>query len=430
MRRPSVGSLMQNAVALIISGGGSAVVGVVFWGVAAHVGSTAAVGRTTAEIAAMTLLASLAQLSFGSSFERFLPIAGERTRSFVTRAYATCVSLALIIAIAYVSMGLGERFISPSFVWRALFVVAVVLWTIFALQDSVLVGLRATRWVPVENILYGLVKLAILPTFIMLSAREGIFIAWMTPVVVMVILVNWYLFVKRIPEHESLNPPSESLPSMRELVVLTGAQYASLLIGVLSSSVVILIVIQRLGAVANAYYYMPAQISSGVGLFLVSIDRSFLVEASSEPQNLRHHARVTLRAGIVVLVPSVVIGVIFAPEMLRIFGATYATHGTTLLRMLLLALPGSAITWFYASFAWIDRRVLWMVVRELVSTAVYFILIFTLIGHFGILAIGIASLVSSGLQGIFFLPILIRRYRMTPDYHSPKNGEAMTDPDT
>ena len=430
MRRPSVGSLMQNAVALIISGGGSAVVGVVFWGVAAHVGSTAVVGRTTAEIAAMTLLASLAQLSFGSSFERFLPIAGERTRSFVTRAYATCVSLALIIAIAYVSMGLGERFISPSFVWRALFVVAVVLWTIFALQDSVLVGLRATRWVPVENILYGLVKLAILPTFIMLSAREGIFIAWMTPVVVMVILVNWYLFVKRIPEHESLNPPSESLPSMRELVVLTGAQYASLLIGVLSSSVVILIVIQRLGAVANAYYYMPAQISSGVGLFLVSIDRSFLVEASSEPQNLRHHARVTLRAGIVVLVPSVVIGVIFAPEMLRIFGATYATHGTTLLRMLLLALPGSAITWFYASFAWIDRRVLWMVVRELVSTAVYFILIFTLIGHFGILAIGIASLVSSGLQGIFFLPILIRRYRMTPDYHSPKNGEAMTDPDT
>src|ERR1035437_2002066 len=81
------GRLVQNPIALMISSGGTAVIGVIFWVVAAHLASTAAVGRTTAEIAATLLLANLAQLSYGSIFERFLPVAGRFTRDFVTRAY-------------------------------------------------------------------------------------------------------------------------------------------------------------------------------------------------------------------------------------------------------------------------------------------------------------------------------------------------------
>jgi O-antigen/teichoic acid export membrane protein len=108
------------------------------------------------------------------------------------------------------------------------------------------------------------------------------------------------------------------------------------------------------------------------------------------------------------------LGEILAPEILRIFGAGYAASGTTLLRLLLLGLPGTAVTAFYSSFAWIDRRVWILTVRELVATIVFFVLIFALIGHFGIVAIGIASIIESGVQGILFLPILIRRYRMMP----------------
>jgi hypothetical protein len=53
-------------------------------------------------------------------------------------------------------------------------------------------------------------------------------------------------------------------------------------------------------------------------------------------------------------------------------------------------------------------------VRELAATIVLFALIFAFIGHFGILAIGIASVIESGVQGALFLPILIKRYRMMP----------------
>lgn len=426
VRRPRAGRLVQNAVALIVSGGGTGLIGIVFWGVAAHVATAATVGRMSVEIAAMTLLATLAQLSFGSSFERFLPIAGDRTRAFVIRAYSLCAFISLIIATLYVVLGIGHRFLPTSFGWRALFVISVVLWTIFALQDSVLIGLRATRWVPVENILYSLVKLSLIPVFIMISASQGIFLAWMAPIVVIIVTVNWYLFRRRIPMHEAIKGATEKLPSLRELFVLTVAQYATLLVTVLTGSIVSLIVIDRLGAVASAHYYLPGQIAGGASVALWSIDRSFLVEASSERGALRRHARSALKAGIIVLVSTVALGVIFAPEILKIFGPSYAAKGTTLLRMFLLSLPGSAIVAFYSSFAWLDKRVWKLAVRESLSAAVYFVLVFTLIGHYGILSIGIAQLVTSVVQGFLFLPLLITRYRrITSD--DAANGAAVTD---
>lgn len=411
MKRPQTGRLVKNATALIVSGGGTGVIGVAFWGVAAHVASVRTIGRTSAEIAAMILLSTLAQLSFGSTFERFLAVAGTQTRSFVIRAYSVCIAIAFVIAIVYVSLGIGHRFLPTSLGWRALFVVAVVMWTIFALQDSVMIGLRASRWVPVENILYSLVKLALIPAFIVLSAKQGIFLAWIVPVIFVIITVNWYLFGKRIPEHQSLRPATEKLPSLRELIFLTGAQYSTLLVTVLTGSIVSLIVIDRLGAVASAHYYLPAQIAGGAGAALWSIDRSFLVEASFEPKALRRHARVALRAGLVVVGVTVVFGVAFAPEILKIFGNSYAANGTTLLRMMLLSFPSTAVVAFYSSFAWLDRRVWSLTIRECVSAVFFFSLIFLLIGHFGILAVGIASLITSGIQGVLFLPILIRRYR-------------------
>jgi O-antigen/teichoic acid export membrane protein len=113
-----------------------------------------------------------------------------------------------------------------------------------------------------------------------------------------------------------------------------------------------------------------------------------------------------------VLLPVVVIGVAVAPEVLRVFGQSYANHGTTLLRMLLLSLPSFGVNVFYFSFALLDKRIWWTAIRQTVSAVVFFVVLFLLLNHFKILAIGIATLIESGLLALFFLPILIRRYRL------------------
>jgi O-antigen/teichoic acid export membrane protein len=334
-----------------------------------------------------------------------------------------CSVFALILATIYSTSGLAHRFLPSALVWRSFFIVGVVLWTIFALQDSVLVGLRASKWVPVENILFGAMKLALLSVLVASVPSQGIFLAQVSPVVLTIIFVSRYIFAKRIPEHMQLKAPKESLPRSRELILLAGAQYATLLFSVLIPAVVTLIVIQRLGAVANAHYYVPALITGSLSIFLLSVYRSFIVEATSEPHALRHHTNTVITAMSIILVPSVIVGVIFAPLILRVFGTTYALHSTTLLRMLLLALPMSAVSIFYGAFAWLDRRVWWMALRDLISAVIYFTVLFTMIGRHGILAIGYASLVTSALQGIFFLPVAIRRYRLTTNYDKPPDQD-------
>lgn len=411
VRRPRFGSLVRNAVALVVSGGGSGLVGVIFWAVAAHHVSPRTIGRVSTEVAALVLIAAFAQSSFGTSFVRFLPVAGGQTRRFVATAYGISTCAAVLLATLYIALGLGHRFLPTPWTWRLLFVASVVAWTIFALQDAVLTGLRATRWVPVENISYGIVKLALIPAFVMVSISQGVFLAWIIPVPVVVLVVNWYLFRKRIPEHVAQNPSTGSLPTPRQMISLTGAQYATLLVSVATASIVSLVLIDRLGAVASAHYYLPAQIGGGAAIALWSLDRSFLVEASSEPDSLFRHLRVAIRAGIVFVTCAVVVGVVFASDILRIFGATYAATGTTLLRMLLLSLPGTAVTALYTSLAWIDRRIWKLAVRDFISAGVFFVLLFAFIGHYGILAVGIAALIQSGLQALFFLPLVVRRYK-------------------
>ncbi len=81
-----------------------------FWATAAHLVILKNVGKASAEIAATTLLANLAQLSFTTIFDRFLPIAGNRTHRFVTRAYAMCIAVAFIISTIYIRGRIGGRF--------------------------------------------------------------------------------------------------------------------------------------------------------------------------------------------------------------------------------------------------------------------------------------------------------------------------------
>lgn len=405
----------------MFSAGGTALLGIVFWGLAAHLATPTALGRTSAEIAAMVFLANLAQLSFGTIFERFLPVAGPQTGLFIRRAYYLCTVFATVASIVYLVAGLGDRFIPTGVLWHVYFVIAVVMWTLFILQDSALIGLRASRWVPVENILFAAAKLALLPLAISLDARQGIYVAWTTPVILTIAGVTWYLFGRRVPDHQSNATAVEELPRTRELVALAGAQYATLLYTVFTPSIVTLIVIARLGPIANAHYYIPTLITSGLGLFIYSIVRSFIVEAVSEPWALRRHTNTAIKAMVAIVTPTVTVGAVFAPLVLRVFGGQYSNAGTTLLRMLLISVPLYSISNFYSAFAWLDRKVWWMTIRDLISVIIYFAVLLTLIGRLHLIAVGVAGLVASGLQALFFLPASVRRYRRT------SNGPAPSD---
>jgi O-antigen/teichoic acid export membrane protein len=423
--RRSFSPLVRNAIALMVSSVGSSGIGIVFWGVAAHLASVESIGRASAELSAMSLLASLASLSLGSTFIRFLPVSGDRTRQFVARSYGACASLAVILALVYVAAGLGHRFLPSGVAWRALFVVVVVFWVVFVLQDAALTGLRATKWVPVENLLFGLAKLALLPLFIVVLPKQGIFLAWSVPVFFAVAVVTRYLFRTQIPEHEAASRGQSLLPSGKEIASILAAQSATELVAIVTSMLMPLIVITRLGASASGHFYLPWTIAGSFALLIGNVLSSFLVEAAQDPNTMRLHVDRTVRLVLLILVPAVTIGVTLAPYLLRIFGATYAEHGTTLLRLLLLGLPGSAVTSFFASFLWLERRMLVLAIRQMADAMVFLVTTLLLIGRFGLLAVGIASLATEALQAVIFLPGAISRYRMVHSETGWKQSDAL-----
>ncbi len=405
------GRLVGNAVALMVSSGGTSLLGVAFWGVSTHLSSTTVVGRSTAIVAAMMFLSNLAQLSFQSIFERFLPIAGHRARRFVLQAYAISATVSIVLSLAFVQSGLGHHYLPPTWRGHVLFVIAVAMWTLFVLQDSALVGLRKSKIVPIENILFALLKLALLPFLLAVSPTEGIFLAWTAPVVASIVGVNWYLFARAFPRHERGAVSEVALPGVGELVALAGAQYATMIFSVFTPAVVSLIIVRRLGPVANAHYYIPSLFLVGLVLVTWSVVRSFLVEAAHEPHLLGPHARTVVKSLVLVVAPAVIVGIIFAPQLLSVFGTQYATSGTALLRLLLLSLPLTAVTFLYSGFAWFDQRVWAMAMADVFAVVVYFATMLTLLHRLGILAVGVASLVASGAEAVLLLPALIRRYR-------------------
>jgi len=83
------------------------------------------------------------------------------------------------------------------------------------------------------------------------------------------------------------------------------------------------------------------------------------------------------------------------------------------MRMLLISLVGTAVMLFYNTFAWLDQRVWWMTVRNVLSSAIYLVLVVVLIPHLGINAIGVAALANAAVTLLIFLPVSIRRYRRT-----------------
>ena len=93
--------------------------------------------------------------------------------------------MAALVGLLFV---LGVRLWSPALVFLGAsplfalwFVLATMAWCIFTLQDNALAGMQQTVWVPIENTIFAMTKIALLLLFAWSAARYGIFASWTIP---------------------------------------------------------------------------------------------------------------------------------------------------------------------------------------------------------------------------------------------------------
>jgi O-antigen/teichoic acid export membrane protein len=419
--------MVRNASALMVSTVVTSLLGVGFWAVAARTYSTVDVGLASAEISAMILLGNLSQLNLINVFPRFLQNAGHRTLRFVSAGYSAAIVLAVAVAVVFVAAGFGRHFLPTGLGAALLFIAAVVCWTIFTIQDAALTGLRGTIWVPVENISFSVVKIALLPLFAVGLGAAGIFSAWMLPVVVASVPVNYYLFRRLVPRHVEASNGTSQLPSRRALGTFVAGEYVGSLAQNLATLLLPLIVVARLGPTINAYFYTSWIVATSFDLLLNNIATSMMVEGSAAPEEIKAHTARAVRLGVVVVLPCVLVAIAAAPLFLGLLGHEYAENGTVLFRLVAIAMPFRGVVVLYMAYARLARRVRRVVIVQFVNAATVITLSLFLLNPLGIAGVGYAYLLTQFVVACCVLPSVLSQYaggtlRRTARRSEPANG--------
>jgi O-antigen/teichoic acid export membrane protein len=401
-------SLTVNAASLMTATVVTNALGLVFWVLAARVKSPVIVGRAAAAVAALTLLATISQLNLTNIFIRLLPTAGRLCAILIRRAYLTVAGVALVISAVFVLSGAGARVVTGGREAQVCFALGVAVLAIFALQDSVLTGLRLAPWVPVENVSFAAAKLLLLPLLVMVAAPGAIVVAWVVPAAVAVVVVTRLLFTRILP---SLRAVEGRLPDRRRLISFVAGEYVGNVFTTATVQLMPLLVLWQLGAAQAAFFTLPWLICMGITFLLWNVASSFVVEtagAHGHPDALLRRS-LLLWAG--VAFGAMLVCVLGAQPLLALAGPRYAASGAPLLRLIGLSAPFAALVAVYSTLAWLDQRVWLLAAIQGAAGAMMLGLTLLLLPRVGLVAGGWANLATQALAAAVMAPLAVRRVR-------------------
>jgi O-antigen/teichoic acid export membrane protein len=396
--------LTRNGYALVASTAVTSVLGVVFWVLAARLYPAQQVGLGGVLISTMVTLSSASQLNFGNVLNRFVPVAGSRAGRLILVAYAAALTAALIIAGAFLLAAnrlMPElAFLTTDPLLAVVFPLAVATWSIFALQDSALAALRKAVWVPVENTVYSIAKIVLLLVFAGLAALGvSIFAAWTAPLVVIVGVVNLWIFGVVLPRRATSSAVPADL-SPRAMARFFGWDYAGGLAMTAAMGIAPLLVLSNGGPTASANYHLSWTITYSLYLIGRSMGISLLSESAADPARASALAADAVVHTMVPLVGAALAIALGAPILMAIFGPSYVEEGTALLRVLAISsIPWGMVTIFLA----IARARGWMLAIVLTQVATLVLLVglgVLLLAVMGPLGMGVAWLTTHTLVAV------------------------------
>ena len=398
--------LYRTGYYLILGTGITSLLGVAFWALAAHSYDARVVGLNAAAISAMLLVAEACTLGLAAVLVRYLPVAGASTRTLVFRSYAVTFSLALLVAlVAALTSGLWSPTLSflASGGWLIGFVLAAAGTTIFTLQDSVLTGLRAAKWIPLENAIYALAKLLLLIGLAATLTGSGPFVAWTAPLAVAVVLVNYLIFRRLIPA-----APSEGSLDRRNLISMATGNYAGKLFTLAGNLYMPILVANRAGPAEAAYFFVPWMVSLAIELVALNVMTSLTVEAATEMARLRALTRQALWHSMRLVAPIAAATALLAPWALLVFGGDYADEGATLLRLLAVGMIPNVIVTLGIGVARIQHRGRVVVGIQGAHAVMVLGASAVLLPSLGIVAVGICWTASQSILALILLGGLLR----------------------
>jgi O-antigen/teichoic acid export membrane protein len=421
--------LYRSAYALTSSVVGSAALGALFWAVASHKYPPEVVGRSTAAVAALLFLTGAGSLNLDGASVRFLPRAGDATFRFVawvlatTAVAATAAACIFLLGVPTWAPGLSFTVSSP---WTVLACIgATVASCLLSVQDGVLIGLRQPTWVPIKNVALNGAKILMLLALGGSLATYGILVAWAVPSVVAAVGVV-VLIARLARKHRMLTRARQERLDRGHIIRYAAGNYVGLLCAIAYRTVPPLLVLHQAGPRASAFFYPPWLIATSLSLLTTNMSVSLVVEGSFDRERLAMHTRQAVWHTARLILPLVLVLVVAAPWILRIFGAQYAAAGDNLLRLLAIGLVPSSVCILSFGVARVLDRVRAFIACQALLAGLVLALSWALLPSMGIDGVGVAWLVSQ--SGVALLLLWTQLLPLLRDPSSHGEGSAVAQP--
>lgn len=400
-------SLRRNSSFILASQSVYAVLSFVFWLICAHLFRPVDVGLATSFIAFCVIAATFTNLGLPNTIVRFLPTSRRQGGLFTG---ALCLVLGFAIAGGAIALVLITAvvpklaFVRASLYLEVLFVTLIVVTSLGAFLDGTLISFRRGDAILVKSLLVNSTRLLLI-LVISMYAFKGMLTAFVVALCFGVIY-SLTIVVVRLLRSESLRP---TVLELREHRLFAASNYVGGIFGIVPSTVVLLIVLDRLGAKSEAYFYLPMQIAAFLGIIASSASQAMIAEAAQREDEQMHaeHFRNAFRQVFVVLVPAVVATALLGWPILSLYGGSYASQGFVPLVILAAASLLVAINWLGDTWLNVKKR---SVAYFLMNTfnAVLVVGLVYLLSPGGLVMAALGWLAGQGISALVYLAIFAR----------------------
>ena len=395
--RLSNDSLLRNSLYIMSSTFATAMIGYLYWIVAAHIYSTHDVGLASVLIAVMTLASMFANLGIGPTLVQTLPRRESGYAYSLTLnaglATGTLASLLVgtIMIVALPSFSQQFAIVEHHAAYAIAFVAGVALWTISTLLDQAFVAERAAGKMLVRNVAFAVLKLLLLVLLVQMGAL-GIFSSSVLALALAVMGAG-LLLVPRLGRAYCLAIRGIWGQVRSLLSSFVGHHFISLGYTI-PTYLLPVFVAARLSLTDTAYFYTTWLLGSLLFMVSPSVAASLFAEGSHTADGVLRKARAS----------AVIIGMLLGPIMLvfflggyyilSLFGPGYARHGLLLLTILTVSAVPDAITNIYVSVLRVQKRLRWAALFNLGMGTLVLALAWILLPILGIAGVGFAWLIA------------------------------------
>jgi O-antigen/teichoic acid export membrane protein len=333
--------VLRNSAFISLGSASTAVLGFVYWWLAARSFPAAAVGVQSALISAMTFVATLGEAGFGTMLVGEAHGEGDGAAAMIAAAVLAGTGATLILALPI--GGLLLHYAWMTLPTTVLFVLGCALTGFCFVVDGALMGLLHGNWQLYRNALLSVLKLGLLLIAVAMTHNgTAIMLTWIVSLGISLAVVCWHASIRRV-----LILASPNFRSLSGRISVVMRHHALNLTAAAPFFIMPVVVTACVGPAVNAAFYAGWMFFFVGQLVPVSLTTILFavgsVDPALQPQRLRFSFILCL--GFSVVMAGVL--ALFSDHILGLFNPAYPALASSAVRLLGLGLLGAAVRHHY-----------------------------------------------------------------------------------